>query len=738
MFARRRLIFATLLGATLGAAAATATAQSGTPRKRIVPVVRPQGPPATSQDVGNVAVLVDNGLMVTRKNAFDLAGRVVRFDPAGTGRFMVSSSPGALEPEFGPALTFGFPGTLYPGDDDAQEVAFPAGFPFFGSTYTSVWVNTDGNVTFGAPEFASDDRDKSKHVSGPPRISGFLNDWSPQNALNPMGQGSVHATVKTGPDRLVVTWNGVTDWNFGGTSSFQVILYSTGVAAIALIVDPVSVYGVSGIAAGYGAGPIQQVDLSTGQSSALPAGAVFEAFAPYVSVSEVQIAREFYTTHPDKFDFLAVLTDFNTDGLLYSHYVSNHTHGIGTPLEETNGQPWWGTEYDFTAARGSAGELENVVYMNNVYQFWQDAERLVNPPVQPYSATSNIIQIPERFGWPVSFDGQTMTQVRIFGTMPQDDGELSRYYARGGQFSNWTVSPMAMMGKLVERRWGTNSLFVHPTKGVGFDSYDLLGRGLHFWSFFMNTATPGANFPDAPRYSGMEGNHIVDLGTQASWNGTATNLAAGERLFWVPDNQLCDGYCMLDLHLMGLIPAAEVGPYFYVDEPRSIFTGQELDPFDPGNPLATAVTMRCWGARGGMVFKGKRVDLTIDDIQAYEKLRERHENPRGKRFWGPRGNLAVRYFTDTRRVDPNGNASITLSESARELGDEADMIDQNGKPVDVKTMAFILVVQSGAPLAHGTAISRVDSFRQTWQAYANGPATGGRGRFDTVLTPAIY
>ena len=57
---------------------------------------------------------------------------------------------------------------------------------------------------------------------------------------------------------------------------------------------------------------------------------------------------------------------------------------------------------------------------------------------------------------------------------------------------------------------------------------------------------------------------------------------------------------------------------------------------------------------------------------------------------------------------------------------------------DRKTMAFILLVAEGDPGAHTSAISRVDNFRRGFLAYGNGPATGGRGRFDTVLHPAIH
>jgi hypothetical protein len=73
--------------------------------------------------------------------------------------------------------------------------------------------------------------------------------------------------------------------------------------------------------------------------------------------------------------------------------------------------------------------------------------------------------------------------------------------------------------------------------------------------------------------------------------------------------------------------------------------------------------------------------------------------------------------------------------------DAVDDEDAAGNPAtDVKTMAFILLVSSGPPQssAHASAIRQVDTFRATWQTYVNGPATGGRGRFDTSLNPAIH
>jgi hypothetical protein len=107
------------------------------------------------------------------------------------------------------------------------------------------------------------------------------------------------------------------------------------------------------------------------------------------------------------------------------------------------------------------------------------------------------------------------------------------------------------------------------------------------------------------------------------------------------------------------------------------------------------------------------VDLTIEDIKDKEKIREHGDNPQGKRFLGPKQNLTVRCSSSTRRVEPSGDATIVLSAADRELGDEADMIGLDGKPVEVQNMAFILVVKTADPSSHLPAIGRLDAYPQT-------------------------
>jgi hypothetical protein len=239
---------------------------------------------------------------------------------------------------------------------------------------------------------------------------------------------------------------------------------------------------------------------------------------------------------------------------------------------------------------------------------------------------------------------------------------------------------MSIMGQEAGHRWLAFVPFVHPTKGISPESLDLLGRDFAHWSFFFNVQVPAGQFSGDPRASSAEGNAIVDFG------GPAFGFCAnpGERAFLTQRDELVDGYTELDQYFMGLRPANQVGPFWYADEPRSAFTGASLE------------FARSFAAQDDVFFCGKRVDLSVANIQRFPGI-------------GPRNPA---------------------------LGDEND----DGQGNDVKTMAFILLVEQGPPNsgAHASAIRQVDAFRRTWQSYANGVATGGRGKFDTSLNPPVY
>ena len=117
LFSRRPIRFLLWIGGLVATSfCVSADAQQRTAPKTSNPTARlAPTPDSASQDFGHVAVLVDNGLMVTERNLFDLNGITLRFEPAGDGRYTLTRSTAVLDSEFGPALTFGYPGvTDYP------------------------------------------------------------------------------------------------------------------------------------------------------------------------------------------------------------------------------------------------------------------------------------------------------------------------------------------------------------------------------------------------------------------------------------------------------------------------------------------------------------------------------------------------------------------------------------------------------------------------------------------------
>ena len=196
------------------------------------------------------------------------------------------------------------------------------------------------------------------------------------------------------------------------------------------------------------------------------------------------------------------------------------------------------------------------------------------------------------------------------------------------------------------------------------------------------------------------GNAIQDLGPNAFAGQLPVPCTEpGESTFLTEPNELTDGWTELDQYFIGVRKDVDVSSFWYVDEPRSAFNGASLDSGNPQTGLSA------FSAQDDIIFCGKRVDLTVADIQAF-------------------GNNTVAF-----NFPPNGHR-------VPEIGDEVDaMVD--GEPVDVKTMAFILLFEDESAIRKST-VGQVQTFLETWEEYANGPATGGLGKFDTSLDPAIH
>lgn len=160
----------------------------------------------------------------------------------------------------------GTPITL--GDDNSVEVPLAFSFPFNGQTYNSVFVNANGNLTFGAGN-----TDFSESVAEfrnfQPRIAPLWDDLSP-NA------GGI-VLVDSSPTGLTVTFREVPEFLATTTNTFSVTLLPSG--RIDVVYGGVAaIDGLAGVSPGGGVVDTGQTDLS-GAASYPAAGLTYELFS---------------------------------------------------------------------------------------------------------------------------------------------------------------------------------------------------------------------------------------------------------------------------------------------------------------------------------------------------------------------------------------------------------------------------------------------------------------------------
>jgi hypothetical protein len=701
----------------------------------------------------DIAVVVDNGKIIIparAANALDLApGMRIRYTPTVSATFLVELAEGqSLDPGLGPNLGLG--------DDDFEPVALTAPFPFLGATYNGIFVGSDGHITLGAGDGSSTIRDAARHIGGPPRLSALLTD------LDATCGGSIHADVRS--DRVVVTWNQVVHFERGSadgcsgvpTNTIQAILYSSGMIDFIygdLDTGLISQAGsnreaVTGIAEGGSEGPLNEIDMTTDLPLELAAGAIFEQFSQGTpeTFDLVQLSQEFYRSHADKYDFLVAFTDFEIfgGGTAFNAGIKNQTLGLGRAL------------FDFSGLLGSAGELESFVWMNNI-NLWagNNADDYINPQLHTFRVTTSP-RLTSFLGGNITPNSAPYELVGMLDITGPGNSTGYTHHGRALIHENPHTEARAPQGALrydlnsaisimfqeADHRWSAFSAFVHPTKGIVVpDSFDLLGRDLAHWSTFFNTGVVNSPFTQAdgmPRFSGMEGNALIQLALDA--NGAIIDQNNPTRVLADPQGELADaiascqdqdkgayltegdelidGATQLDQYLMGVRVAGDVSPFWYVDDPSSPIDGRSLDePFPTFNV-------------DDIAFCGVRVDLTVDNITDLGTIL-------GIPARGPR----------VPAIGDENDVGLLANCLAENLG--------SGPCVDVKTMAWILLVRSGPPNsgAHMPAINRLNEFRQAWQEYVDGPGLGGRNadgveraqddpnfisKFDTSLEPDTY
>ena len=313
-------------------------------------------------DVGNIAVIEDDGTIASQANPFDLSGTNLRVTPNGSGAYALSTQPGSINQKLGTKLALT--------DDDFREIAFSTGFkfPFLGTNYSSVFINSDGNITFTQGDSAHTDRDLTRFNGGVPRIAVLFDDLDPT-----LQDGGIYYNVL--PDRFLITWNLIREFEGILPNTVQLALFPDGSFEITY-----GSVGANSLIVGWTAGQNLQTinlrDLSK-SSGGLPSGPIAENFSDQTSIDYAALARRFYQTHPDDYDQLAFYTNFpydiGADTFAFEATVKNDINGINVDI------------FDFSQEFGSAGRLQSFLSLNQLAAFPDNPDEVA---VRTYSTVA--------------------------------------------------------------------------------------------------------------------------------------------------------------------------------------------------------------------------------------------------------------------------------------------------------------------------------------------------------------
>ncbi len=249
-----------------------------------------------TEDVGDVAVIQDEGDVIAPANTFDLQVTGLRYLPKVGGGYDIVRTDSSFRTPLGDGV---------PLDDDdtvARNLAFD--FSFFDAIHSVAFVNSDGNITFGEGDDASSARDIGRLLSGAPRVAPFLAD------LDPSVGGMVF--VRSGTDVFTTTWCAVPVWGSSRRATLQVSLFVDGTIEMgyADASSWTATDGVVGISPGHTENFLP-VDLTTTAAATIAGntGAIGERFSERPDLDHVELARKFYRTHADTYDQLIVWTD---------------------------------------------------------------------------------------------------------------------------------------------------------------------------------------------------------------------------------------------------------------------------------------------------------------------------------------------------------------------------------------------------------------------------------------------
>jgi hypothetical protein len=316
-------------------------------------------PGRNTADVGDIAIVQDEGDLIESPNNYDLRNLGLRFTRNSAGGYDVRRIDGAFRTTLGTRLTLT--------DDDSRQVNVPFNFSYYGRPQTTAFVNSDGNVTFEEDEHASTDRNVARMLTGPPRVSPFFADLDATT-----GSGRVFANAAS--DQYTVTWCNVRGFDTTRTVTTQMTLLPDG--TIEMQYGDVNLAeAIVGLSPGR-TGAFTTVNLSDTGPTNGGSGAIGERFADKAQLDTVEVARKFYRSHPDNYDQLVIWTDATVidNAFAFESTVANEIRGIGVE------------QFDASRDFGSGGRLRSFLMMDFVGKYPDD-------PLQKFLGENNTVSV---------------------------------------------------------------------------------------------------------------------------------------------------------------------------------------------------------------------------------------------------------------------------------------------------------------------------------------------------------
>jgi len=320
--------------------------------------LRSAAPGRDNVDIGEIAVVPDEGDLIEPPNPYDLRNVGLRFTRNGAGGYNITRIDGTFRTNVGSRLTLT--------DDDSVRLNVPFGFSFYGRTQTAAFVNSDGNITFEEGDSASTERNVARVLTGPPRLAVFFADLDPSTAGRVLGSAAA--------DHYTVTWCGIRGFESSQTTNAQVTLLPDG--SIEMKYGQVTLTdAIVGLSPG-GTGDFRPVNFSDSGTIDGGGGAVGERFADTAELDIVEVARKFYRSHADNFDQLVIWTDARlTEGsFAFETTVANEIRGIGLSI------------FDESQEFGSAGRLRSFTMMDFIGKYPDD-------PQQTFLGENNTVSV---------------------------------------------------------------------------------------------------------------------------------------------------------------------------------------------------------------------------------------------------------------------------------------------------------------------------------------------------------